>query len=260
MPRFAANLSLLWPEIADPYDRFRAAAEAGFTRVERLFVHDLDLDHIQGLLAELSLSLVLFDPYPGDWQRAERGLLALPGRQAELRDSVLAAIAAANLLGTRLLNVLAGVVPEGLRDAARETAIDNLRELAPAADAAGVTLLVEPINLIDMPGYAFPSVPDAADVVRAVAHPAVRLQFDAYHAARSGGDIRSLLRQEFELVRHVQIADAPGRHQPGTGELDLGGFLSLLDELGYEGAVGLEFVPEGPTAQALEWLPRAMRA
>ncbi len=259
MPRYSANLTMLWPELADPYARFRAAAEADFTRVERLFVHDLDLDRVRELLEELGLTLILFDPYPGDWAEGERGLLALPGREAELQESVLAAIEAAGRLGTRLLNVLAGVVSEVHRPAAREVAVENLRALAPAARAAGITLLVEPINLIDMPGYAFPSIPEAAEVVRAAAHPAVRLQFDAYHAARSGGDILQLLRREFDLIAHVQIADVPGRHQPGTGALGLAAFLSQLDELGYEGAVGLEFVPQGPTDQALEWLPRALR-
>jgi hydroxypyruvate isomerase len=260
LPRFSANLTLLWPELGDPHARFRAAAKAGFTRVERLFVHDLDPGRVEALLEELGLSLVLFDPYPGDWAAGERGLLALPGREQELRESVLAAIEVAGRLGTRLLNVLAGVVPEGHRAAAGEVAVENLRAVAPAAQAAGVTLLVEPINLIDMPGYAFPSVPEAVGVVRAVAHPAVRLQFDAYHAARAGGDIQALLRHHFDLIRHVQIADVPGRHQPGTGALPLTDFLTLLDELGYEGAVGLEYVPQGPTAEALEWLPRRQRA
>jgi hydroxypyruvate isomerase len=259
MPRYAANLSLLWPELDDPYARFRAAAGAGFARVERLFVHDLDLDRVKRLLEELHLELVLFDPYPGDWKGGERGLLALPGRQGELRESVLAALEAARRLGTRLLNVLAGVVSDEQRAEGREIAVDNLRSLAPAARAAGVTLLVEPINTFDMPGYAAPSVPEAVDIVRAVSDPAVCLQFDAYHAARSGNDLLGLLRQEFDLIRHVQIADVPGRHQPGTGELPLQEFLALLDVLGYEGTVGLEYVPEGDTARALEWLPRPLR-
>ena len=259
MPRYSANLTMLWPELRDPYARFRVAAKAGFTRVERLFVHDLDPGRVQALLGELGLSLVLFDPYPGDWAGGERGLLALPGREGELRESVLAAIETAARLGNRLLNVLAGVVPEEQQATAQEVAIENLGALAPAADAAGVVLLVEPINVIDMPGYAFSSVPGAAEVVRAVDHPAVRLQFDAYHAARSGGDMLQLLRREFDLVRHVQIADLPGRHQPGTGALPIEEFLSLLDTLGYQGAVGLEYIPLGTTDDALAWLPREQR-
>lgn len=259
MPSYAANLSMLWPELADPYARFRAAAEAGFTRVERLFVHDLDPDRVEDLLGELGLRLVLFDPYPGDWAGGERGLLAVPGREGELRESVLSAIETARRLGTRMLNVLSGIVRPDGRAEARETAVENLRAVAPAARAAGITLLVEPINHHDMPGFAVPSVPAAVEVIRAVADPVVRLQFDAYHAARAGGDLLALLAEHFDLVAHVQIADVPGRHQPGTGSLDLGGFLSRLDELGYRGVAGLEFVPQGTTEQALEWLPAALR-
>lgn len=260
MPRYSANLTMLWPELADPYARFRAAAEAGFTRVERLVIHDLDTGRVQELLGELGLSLILFDPYPGDWAAGDRGFLAVPGRRYEVRETVLEAIETAGRLGTRLLNVLGGIVPEEHRAAAAGVAVENLRALAPAAHAAGITLLVEPLNAVDVPGYAFASLPAAADVVRAVDHPAVRLQFDAYHAARAGGDILQLLREDFDLVGHVQIGDVPGRHQPGTGALPFAEFSSLLDELGYQGAVGLEYVPQGTTEEALAWLPVAARA
>lgn len=259
MPTYSANLTMLWPELEDPYARFAAAAEAGFARVERLVMHDLDPERVEDLLGELGLSLILFDPYPGDWSAGERGLLALPERRAELHESVLAALETARRFGTRLLNVLPGVAAEGRRAEAREVATENLRSLAPAAEAAGVTLLVESINVIDVPGYALSSIPEAVEVVRAVDHPAVRLQFDAYHAARAGGDILQLLRDHFDLVRHVQIADVPGRHQPGTGALPLVEFLALLDELGYGGAVGLEYIPLGTTDRALQWLPRDRR-
>lgn len=261
MPTYAANLTMLWPELGDPYARFGAAAAAGFTRVERLFLHDLDPERVGALLADLGLSLVLFDPYPGDWQAGERGLLALPGREPELSESVLAALDVAGRLGTGHLNVLAGVVPSGgSRERCLETAAANLAGLAPAAEAAGVTLLLEAINPYDMPGYALPTIRDAAALVRAVSHPAVRLQFDAYHVGRTTGDLLGELEAAFELVRHVQVADVPGRHQPGTGSLPLAGFLTRLDELGYSGAVGLEYLPDGPTTQALDWLPVAARA
>jgi hydroxypyruvate isomerase len=260
MPKYAANLTMLWPELGDPYARFAAAAAAGFTRVERLFLHDLDPERVRGLLADLGLSLVLFDPYPGDWQAGERGLLALPGREPECRESVLAALDTAGRLGTGHLNVLAGVIPPGA-DPGRclETAAANLAGLAPVAEAAGVTLLLEAINPYDMPGYALPTIGDAAALVRAVSHPAVALQFDAYHVGRTGGDLFREIEATFGLVRHVQVADVPGRHQPGTGALPLAGFLARLDELGYTGAVGLEYLPEGPTDQALAWLPVAQR-
>lgn len=259
MPRYSANLTMLWPELDDPYERIRAAARAGFTRVERLVVHDLDLERLQALLEELGLSLILFDPYPGDWDAGDRGLLALPGREPEVRKTVLEAIETAGRLGNKLLNVLGGIVPEEHRGRAVEVAVENLRALAPLAEEAGITLLVEPLNAVDVPGYAFQSLPAAAEVVRAVDHPAVRLQFDAYHAARAGGDILQLLRENFDLVGHVQIGDVPGRHQPGTGALPHDEFLALLDELGYPGAVGLEYIPLGTTDDALAWLPREQR-
>jgi hydroxypyruvate isomerase len=260
MPRYAANLTMLWPELGDPYARFAAAAAAGFARVERLFLHDLDAGRVGALLADLGLSLVLFDPYPGDWQAGERGLLALPGRESELRESVLAALDTAARLGTRQLNVLAGVIPPGAdRERCLATAAANLTELAPAAEAAGVLLLLEAINPHDMPGYALPTIGDAAALVRAVSHPAVALQFDAYHVGRTGGHLLGEIEAAFGLVRHVQVADVPGRHQPGTGSLPLARFLARLDELGYTGAVGLEYLPDGPTDQALAWLPVAQR-
>lgn len=261
MPVFSANLTMLWPEISDPYERFRAAAGAGFSRVERLFVHDLDPLRIKELLEKLSLELVLFDPYPGDWEAGERGLLALPGRESELRETVLAAISTAGMLGVRRLNVLSGILPEGLdRRQGQETAVSNLTELSGAAQSEGITLMVEPINDHDWPGYAIPTMADALAVVRTVDHPNVALQFDAYHVATGGDDILACLEESIESIRHVQIADVPGRHQPGTGTLPLGHFLTRLDELGYGGAVGLEYIPAGDTAEALAWLDREARA
>ena len=260
MPRYSANLTTLWPELDDPYDRFGAAAAAGFARVERLFIHDLDIDRVGELLADLGLELVLFDPYPGDWEAGERGLLALPGRESELREAVLAAIDAARLLGTRLLNVLSGMLPEGVpREQALEVASGNLATLAPKAQNAGITLLVEPINALDWPGYAVPTVGDALEVIGQVDHEAVRLQFDAYHVARSGDDIFERLDATIDLIRHVQLADVPGRHQPGTGTLLYRTFLNHIDELGYDGAVGLEYFPAGDTTQALAWLAVEVR-
>ena len=260
MPVFSANLTMLWQEISDPYERFRAAAAAGFSRVERLFAHDLDPLRIKELLEELSLELVLFDPYPGDWEAGERGLLALPGRESELRETVLAAIDTARMLGVSRLNVLSGVVPDGVnRQQAQETAAGNLAELAATAGNEGVTLMVEPINDHDWPGYAIPALADALAVVRTVNHPSVALQFDAYHVATNGDDILASLEESIESIRHVQIADVPGRHQPGTGTLPLGRFLTRLDEFGYDGAVGLEYIPTGDTTEALAWLDSEAR-
>jgi hydroxypyruvate isomerase len=259
MPKFAANLSMLWPEL-DVYDRFRAAAEAGFKRIEILFIHELDHDRIEHLLREYSLELVLFDPNPGDWATGERGLLCVPGRETQFLDTVQEAIASARRFGTRRLNCICGIVPSGVsRDEAHRTALENLKRAAPLAQAAGVFLLIENINGTDMPGYFAQTAEQAVALVRAADHPNVRLQLDQYHVGMVGGDAREELRRYAMLVEHVQIADVPGRHEPGTGEQPIADFLEELDGIGYSGAVGLEYRPAGTTEQALSWLPRDRR-
>jgi hydroxypyruvate isomerase len=259
MPRFAANLTMLWQELP-VLDRFRAAAKAGFRRVEILFVHELDPAAVESALRELRLELVLFDPRPGDWGKGERGLLSLPGRESEFLQTVRDAIAAAQRFGTRRLNALAGIPPPGVsREEARRTAVANLRAAAPLVAKAGLTLLVENINTVDMPGY-FASTPDiAVDLVDAADSPNVRFQLDQYHAGMMGEDPRAVLRRHFPRIGHVQIADVPGRHQPGTGKQPIAAFLSDLDELGYTGSVGLEYRPQDSTDESLAWLPRRDR-
>jgi hydroxypyruvate isomerase len=260
MPRFAANLTMLWPEL-DVYDRFRAAAEAGFRRVEILFVHSLDATRVEKTLRELGLELVLFDPAPGDWARGERGLLSVPGREQEFLATVREAVTAARRFGTRLLNALAGIPPAGISRAEGErTAIANLRAAVPLAEEAGVTLLVEAINSIDMPGYFADTVERAAALVEGAGSPSVRLQLDQYHVGMAGADARAASRRYAPLVAHVQIADVPGRNQPGTGTQPIREFLRDLDESGYRGSVGLEYRPRGSMDDALAWLPRAQRA
>ena len=259
MPRFAANLTMLWPEL-DVYDRLRAAADAGFRRVEILFVHQLDQERLVRLLDELGLELVLFDPAPGNWDAGERGLLSLPGREDEFLATVGAAVESARRFGARRLNALAGVLPVDVpREVAFRTATANLRAAARVAAPAGVRVLVEPINTTDFPGYFVPTVEQGAELIRAADDPDVRLQFDQYHVGMMGGDALALVREYLPLVEHVQIADVPGRHQPGTGTQPIREFLADLDGLGYGGAVGLEYRPQGSTEDALRWLPREAR-
>ena len=213
------------------------------------------LIELESTLHRLGLSMVVFDPDPGDWANGERGLLALPGREDEFIGSVRDAIGLATRIGTSKLNALVGVVPTGVsRGHAQTTALANLNAVAPFARDAGITLLVEAINTIDMPGYWAGTVAAAASLVETVNHPSVRLQLDQYHAAMAGEDARACLRQYFPLVAHVQIADVPGRHEPGTGSQPIGAFLDDLDRLGYEGFVGLEYRPLVDTATSLEWM------
>lgn len=258
MPRFAANLTMLWPEL-EVYDRFRAAAEAGFRRVEILFVHALDPARVDRALRDLKLELVLFDPAPGDWAAGERGLLSVPGREEEFLATVREAAAAAKRFGTRRLNALAGI-PKGVpREAAQKTAVANLRAAVPLVESIGATLLVEAINSIDMPGYFADTVDRAAALVEEAGSPSVRLQLDQYHAGMMGTDPVAALRKYAPLVAHVQVADVPGRNQPGTGKQPIRAFLEELDRLGYAGSVGLEYKPLGSMDEALAWLPREHR-
>ena len=260
MPRFAANLTLLWPDL-EPLARFAAAAQAGFSHAEILFVHPLDPAAVETALRETGLALVLFDPRPGDWAKGERGLLCLPGREAEFLESLHEALAAAARFKTRKLNALAGLLPAGVsRDEAFAVAVSNLRAAAPLAQAMGVTLLVENINRVDMPGYFAGTVAEAVALVEAVGSPAVRLQLDQYHCGMSGEDARAALARHAHLVGHVQVADVPGRHQPGTGTQPIGRFLADLDAMSYAGYVGLEYKPLGGMEAALAWLPRAARS
>jgi len=259
MPRFVANLSMLWPEL-DVYDRFGAAADAGFSRVEILFVHTLELSRLEQLLKDHHLELLLFDPSPGEWDAGERGLACNPGREAEFRRALRDALETARRLGVRRLNVLTGIPAPGVTDEqAQHSIVDNFRTAASDAAAAGVTLLVENINNIDFAGYYVNTVDRAAHIVKAVDQPNVRVQFDQYHVGMMGGDARALFRAHKDVVEHVQIADVPGRHEPGTGQQPIGAFLGDLDALGYRGGVGLEYRPSASTEAALEWLPRDRR-
>jgi hydroxypyruvate isomerase len=254
MPRFAANLSMLWQDL-DPYERFDAAANAGFAAVEMLFPHELDADQLMSTLQRLELEMVVFDPAAGDWANGERGLLALPGREEEFIATVSEAIVLAARVGTSRLNALVGVIPKDVsREEAQATAIANLNHAAPLAAEAGVTLLVEAINNVDIPGYWAHNVAAAVSLVDAVNHPSVRLQLDQYHAAMAGENAVACLRKYFPLVEHVQIADVPGRHEPGTGSQPIGAFLDELDRLGYKGFVGLEYRPLADTATGLQWM------
>ncbi|HUZ68849.1 MAG TPA: TIM barrel protein [Candidatus Saccharimonadales bacterium] len=259
MPVFAANLSMLWQELG-PYDRFAAASAAGFRHVEMLFPHELDADRLEGTLNRFDLEMVSFDPAPGNWSQGERGLLTLPGREMEFLHGVREAIKLARLLGTTRLNTLVGIPPPTVSRAdARETAVANLKMAAPLARAAGVTLLVEGINNIDIPGYWAGTVAAAVELVEAVDDPNVRLQLDQYHAGMAGEDAIECLHAHLPLVAHVQIADVPGRHEPGTGSQPIEEFLDDLDRVGYEGYVGLEYRPLADTPSSLQWL-RAYRA
>jgi hydroxypyruvate isomerase len=242
------------------YDRFKAAADAGFRRVEILFVHALDPARVERALRENGLELVLFDPAPGNWDKGERGLLSIPGREEEFLGTVRDAVSSAKRFGTKLINALAGIPPAGVsRTEGERTAIANLRAAAPLVAKIGAKVLVEAINSVDMPGYFADTVERAAALVEGADSPSVRLQLDQYHVGMAGSDVRAALKRYSRLVAHVQIADVPGRNQPGTGKQPIREFLDDLDRMDYRGSVGLEYRPRGSMDEALSWLPRSAR-
>ena len=255
MPRFSANLSFLWPDL-EPCDRIKAAADAGFKKVEILFPYEWDVDRIERDLQRCDLDLVLFDVPPGDREKGDRGMLCIPGREEECLAAVRRALELARRFGTRRLNLLAGMLPPDLpREQALAHAATVLRKAGDLAQAAGVQLLIENISPPTAPGYLAETVEQAAELIAAANHAAIALQLDQYHVSMVGADPSAAAECYASAIGHVQIADVPGRHQPGSGTAPITAFLAKLDELGYDGSVGLEYAPLGSMDEALAWLP-----
>lgn len=252
MPRFAANLSMMFTEHGFP-DRFQAAADAGFAAVEFLFPYDHPAQEIARWCAAANVEQVLFNLPPGDWDKGERGLAALPERKSEFRQSVSTALEYAAVIGTPRLHMMAGLADPG--DRAHRAAYEDA--LAFAADAAaeqGIVILIEPINGRDMPGYFLNDFERAADLIDRLGRPSIKLQFDIYHRQILRGDVTRGLEALLPLIGHVQIASVPGRNEPGTGELDDFRVLEALDALGYQGFVGCEYRPKAGTMDGLGWM------
>jgi hydroxypyruvate isomerase len=253
MPKFAANLSLLFNEL--PFlDRFAAARSAGFDAVEFLFPYAFESEQIEGRLRRYDLELVLHNMPPGDWGAGDRGMACDPRRIGEFQDSVALALEYALDLGVKQLHCMAGRTPPKVSQArAHATFVDNLRFAAAALAPHGIRLLIEPINKHDMPGYFLTRSSQAAAIIAECAVDNLFLQYDVYHMQRMEGDLANTLRERMPIIRHIQIADVPGRHEPGTGEINYPFLLRLLDELGYEGWVGCEYVPSDDTVAGLGW-------
>ena len=254
MPRFAANLSMLFTE-APFVERFDRAAAAGFRAVEFLFPYEEDVGAVGAALRRNGLELVLFNLPAGDFAAGDRGLASDPSRRAVFRDGVARALAIATELRPGRLNCLAGkAVPGiGLMDQ-WSTLIENVRFAAEEAENAGIKLLVEPLNAFDAPGYLLATTDQALRLIAEVDHPNLALQFDVYHAQRGEGNVTQTIRREIARIGHVQIADSPDRGQPGTGEINMPFVLGALDAAGYDGWVSLEYRPIGGTEASLGWL------
>lgn len=254
MPKFAANLSLMYNE--HPFlDRFTAAAADGFRGVEFLFPYDFSATEIRQCLQEAGVQQVLFNCPPGDWDKGERGVAALPGREAEFKQSVDLALEYANILGNSRLHVMAGLVePHGDRERHRATYLQNLAYAAGKAAACGITVLIEPINPRDMPGYFLNRQDEAQAICREVGADNLKVQFDFYHCQIVEGDLASKLRRDLASIGHMQIAGVPDRHEPDIGEVHYPYLFDLVDQLGYDGWIGCEYRPKAATSDGLGWL------
>ena len=254
MPKFSANLSMLYPEHAFP-DRFAAAAADGFRAVEYLGPYDHPPEDVTAILRQTGLQQILFNLPSGDWAAGERGILCLPDRRAEFREGVETALRYAAALGCRQVNALAGIAPAGMDPASLDQVMaENLAYAAPRLADAGIRLLVEPINTRDIPGFHCARVDHALRVMDMAGHANLWLQYDFYHAQIMQGDLVPTFQRHQDRIAHIQIADHPGRHEPGTGEINHRFLFAELDRLGYDGWVGCEYKPLGRTSQGLDWM------
>jgi hydroxypyruvate isomerase len=253
MPRLCANLSMMFNEV--PFlDRFAAAAAAGFEGVEFLFPYEHPAAEIRARLDDAALRQVLFNAPPGDWAGGERGTASLPGRQQEFRDGIQRALDYAGVLGNRLVHVMAGIPPAGLRPGvAAATYVANLAWAAEQAASRGVRLVIEPINHRDMPGFFLNTQAQGAAVVEALGVDRLGLQFDVYHCQITEGDVTKRMEALMPVIAHMQIADVPARNEPGTGEIGWPYVFATMDRLGYDGWVGCEYRPRGDTVEGLSW-------
>ena len=261
MPRFAANLSMLFTEV--PFlERFAKAREAGFDGVEYLFPYDWPAEQLAGELAANDLTQVLFNLPPGDWAGGERGIACLPGREEEFRAGVEQAIAYAHALGCRQVNCLAGLQPDGLNGLiARETLVANVRYAAARLAEEGITLCLEAINSkVDMPGFLLDTSDKVMEVIEEVGADNVRLQYDLYHMQIMEGDLLRTAARLLPWIGHIQFADNPGRHEPGTGEIHFARVFAELDRLGYDGWMSAEYRPSTNTEASLGWFETARQA
>eukprot|EP01037_Dinobryon_pediforme_P015225 gene15225-15371_t len=252
MPNFAANLTLMFNEWDFP-DRFKAAADQGFRAVEFLFPYAYPPEQIGGWLQANGLKQALFNLPPGDWTAGERGLAALPERRAEFRGSVTQALDYASATQTPCLHLMSGLA-ERTDARAVQSYCDALIFACAAAATQGVNILIEPINARDMPGYFLNDFNFAAQLIRDLALPNLKLQFDIYHRQIIHGDVMRSLEAMMPMIGHIQIASVPERHEPLTGELDDARIFRHLDALGYQGFVGCEYRPAKGTVNGLDWL------
>lgn len=253
MPKFAANITMLYQDL-DFLDRFGAAKAAGFSGVEYLFPYAFEKDALAEQLSIHGLTQALHNLPGGDWDAGDRGLAIFKERQGEFQDGVGRAVEYAKALGCKQLNCLAGIQPEGSDPGVlTETYVGNLRFAAEQLSAEGIKLLIEPINTRDIPGFFLNRTQQALDIIAQVGSDNVWLQYDIYHMQIMEGDLAPTIETHLPRIAHMQLADNPGRHEPGTGEINYPFLFDFIDKAGYDGWIGCEYIPAAGTTEGLGW-------
>ena len=254
MIKFSANLSMLFTEL-DFLERFSAARNAGFEYVEYLFPYEFEAEEIANQLALTGLKQVLFNLPAGSWGEGERGISCHPDRINEFQDGVGKAIEYANILGCKQLNALAGIPPSvSNSDDVKATFINNLLFASDKLGEQGIYLLTEPINTIDIPGFYLNYTEQAKSIINDVNSNNLFIQYDIYHMQIMEGDLIRTITNNFDYIKHIQIADNPGRHEPGSGEINYSTIFNALEQLNYDGYVGCEYIPKKSTLDGIGWI------
>lgn len=256
MPKFNANLTMLFNEV-EFLDRFEKAANNGFSAVEYLFPYDWPVDQLVEVLGNNGLKQVLHNLPAGDWAGGERGIACIPGREQEFQDGVGRAVEYAKALTCPRLNCLVGLTPENESDEAiQKTLINNLRFAADALEKEQIKLLVEPLNDKNFPGFHLVGSLQTIDLLDQIGHANIQLQYDIYHMQRMEGELINSITTLVDRIGHIQLADNPGRHEPGSGEINFENVFKAIDESGYSGWIGCEYIPAGDTEAGLGWLKK----
>ncbi len=253
MLKFSANLTMLFNDV-DFLSRFERAAKAGFKGVEYLFPYQWKKEQLTDELGKHHLKQVLHNLPAGDWQAGERGIACLPGREGEFQEGVGKAIEYAKTLKCDRLNCLVGKTPQGNLEKVRQTLVSNLRFAATALEKENIRLLIEPLNSQDIPGFFLVHTQDALQLFKEVNRPNLWLQYDIYHMQVMEGNLTKTIRDTLSRIMHLQIADNPGRHEPGTGEINFTNLFRFIDEAGYDEWIGCEYTPAGKTEDGLQWV------